>query len=121
MNLLPKDILLIIIEFDGRFKYRHGKLMTKISKTDPRLLLTIAPPTMDLELDYVIPTYRATIIFKNEHSLQFVETRHIYPHGTFIVFKYKYNDIFVSVFTIMLPKSTEKLENMKDYSVITLR
>ena len=33
---LPHDIILLILDFDGRSKYRHGKFMRPMSKLDKR-------------------------------------------------------------------------------------
>lgn len=33
---IPRDILQIILEYDGRIKYRNGKYMNQIEKTDSR-------------------------------------------------------------------------------------
>ena len=45
MEHLPRDIVNIIFQFDGRMVYRNGKYMNRIPKTDPRyeMLLTERP------------------------------------------------------------------------------
>lgn len=46
MNILciPKDLLHIILEYDGRIKYRHGKYVNIIHKRDDRY--NIVAPVM---------------------------------------------------------------------------
>ena len=46
-NTFPKDILHLILDFSGAIKWRHGKYMNQIPKSDERyqLLKTIPPKT----------------------------------------------------------------------------
>jgi hypothetical protein len=53
MNQLPKDIINIILEFQGYHKWRYGKYIPRISNEDPRreLLLRMPKPCKMLGFD----------------------------------------------------------------------
>jgi len=44
MNRFPQEIVHRILEYDGRIKYRHGKYMNQISKTDKRYEMLLNVP-----------------------------------------------------------------------------
>ena len=59
MDNLPKDIIILILKFDGRIKYRKGKYVDCISKNDHRYnilsMLKIPTPvqyTMEYECNH---------------------------------------------------------------------
>ena len=74
-NTLTIDIIIIILEFDGRIKYRHGKFIDCISTNDYRyaLLSTIKiplPVKYTMEYDCTHPEhFEYSVVFNDQYKL----------------------------------------------------
>ena len=44
MNLLPLELIYLILEYDGRIKYRNGKYMNQIAQDDDRYKMLQSMP-----------------------------------------------------------------------------
>ena len=71
---LPKELVHLILSYDGTIKYRHGMYMNQLSKTDPRydVLHTIKRPNCcrykisDSPVNYSYLAY-VDFLFPNAH------------------------------------------------------
>jgi hypothetical protein len=84
---LPRDLVNIILEFDGQIKYsaKDGKYINQINKSDYRYLILANKKWPDQKL-------ASPIILHNNYHIQLVNTNNNY----FIVFT-KYKSINLSV------------------------
>jgi hypothetical protein len=77
MNLLPLEIVHRILEYDGRIKYRNGKYMNQISKTDKRYEMLLNVPRRFH--DCLVNLYYKLVV-----STKFVIIIFLYPEGILI-------------------------------------
>jgi hypothetical protein len=66
---IPKDLLHIILEYDGRIKYRHGKYVDIIHKRDNRY--NILAPVMHKKTEIMKTTQRDGTSFYFEFGFDF--------------------------------------------------
>lgn len=88
MELLPKEIVHIILSYDGTIKYRHGKYMNQISQTDMRYRLfdTIPRPKTYL---YTHPIgFSSMIVFTNK-AVMIIATQTILTYGDGILYRFR--------------------------------
>ena len=110
MNRFPLEIVHRILEYDGRIKYRHGKYMNQISKSDKRyeLLLKIPRKTTMGYRGYGV------ILHVNERLKIYIWDIHNYLHPP--VYEYIFRSVcrVADYYNIMIKYSPPNSSRMKN-------
>jgi hypothetical protein len=99
-STLPKDILILILEFDGRIKYRKGKFINCIHASDYRyaLLSTIKiplPVQYTMENDCTHPEhFEYSVVFNDQYQLSVWNVPYTPPNKIQYLF-YKYPNSYI--------------------------
>jgi hypothetical protein len=88
MESLPKEIIHIILSYDGKIKYRNGNYMNQISQDDVRYRLfdTIPKPKTYL---YQNPVGFSSIILFTNKSVMVIATQTILTYGDTILYRFR--------------------------------
>jgi hypothetical protein len=99
MEKFPKDIIILILQFDGRIKYRRGKYINCISENDYRYnilskLIIPTPVMYTMEYDCTHPEhFEYSINFNEKYELSVWNVYN--PPNKIKYFFYKVNDLTI--------------------------